>query len=370
MFNNAAMSQSKTQSIVRMSANGNHADIYLLGDIGSWWEGTTANDVLYQIRDAELDTITVYLSTMGGTFNDGLPIYNLLRNHKAHVTIKVIGYAVSMGGVIMLAGDTIEAAQNAVIMLHEAQGFCMGSKQDMRAAAAMLETHEKAIIPRFCERLGKSSEEVMALLEATSWYTADEALAAGLIDVITDAVDLDEVDRKIPENSWKFAIEHFGEAPEFFLSRAELALKVKPSLLTQLINKVVGKPARLSTTETKDDEMTPEQLKELKEAQLAAINALGDRLVSALAPKPTETTADEPLIENSAPAPVPTQTAPAPVVPDLSEQLRVANEATAAAGAKVAQLETENKRLAAMPSPHNTYVPESTGAADEQKHDY
>jgi len=369
MFNNTAMSQSKTQSMVKMAAKDKHADIYLLGDIGSWWDGNTANDVLYQIRDADLETITVYLSTMGGTFNDGLPIYNLLRNHEAHVTVKVIGYAVSMGGVIMLAGDTIEAAQNAVIMQHEAQGFGFGSKQALRAAADMLETHEKAIVPRFRERMGKTHDEVIELLEKTTWYTADEALEAGLIDAITDPVDLDEADSTIPENSWKFAIENFGEAPEFFLSRAEMALKGKPSLLAQIIKKVVGKPASSSTTETdsKENTMTPEQLAEIKASNTAVVDAVKESNAAVIA---SNAALGETIVAALSGNTSPPDNSQDDGQADLAEQLRTANEETRAALAKVKELETKNEALAAQPSPNNTYVPESRGAADEEKYNY
>ncbi len=254
---------------IRLEAdtNNKHADLYLFGVIGSWWDENTAEEVLSELRSYDnLDTITVYISTVGGTFLDGLPIYNLLKNHPATVTTRVIGYALSMGSVIMLAGDRIEAAQNSLVMIHNAQGIAWGSANDMRATAEIMDKHEQAIIPRYRERMSLSNDEIQALLDAETWYTADEALAAGLIDEIIDPVDLDDTDQQQPENSWKFAAENFRHPPEAFQHRIENALQDKPNWLLSLLNKTVGKPPALpahlnepETTDHEDEPVTPEE---------------------------------------------------------------------------------------------------------------
>lgn len=226
-----------------MQANGTHVDLYLFGIIGDWWDGNTANSVLDQLRNAQnVETITVKLSTIGGYFEDGLPIYNMLKQHPAKVTVEVLGYALSMGSVIMLAGDTIRIAQNALVMIHNAQGVAWGSPADLRKSADMLAKHEQAIIPRYMERMGKTAENVQSLLDEETWFTADEALAIGLVDEIIDPVDLTRIDKNQPENAWHFAAKNFKHPPAAFVERVDNAASMSRPWVERILNRVVGNP--------------------------------------------------------------------------------------------------------------------------------
>lgn len=268
-----------------MQTSGTHVDLYLFGVIGDWWDGNTANDVLHQLRSQpNVETITVKLSTIGGYFEDGLPIYNLLKQHPATVTTEVIGYALSMGSVIMLAGSKIRIAQNALVMIHNAQGVAWGSPPEMRKAADMLAKHEQAIIPRYMERMGKTEAEIHALLDAETWFTADEALAAGLADEIIDPVDLSAIDKKQPENAWQFAAKNFKHPPEAFVERVENAATRNRPWVERIINRVVGNPpANLPPPENLSEaDMTHEQLQAALAAERAETAKMLDEKLAAL----------------------------------------------------------------------------------------
>ncbi|MEB4590782.1 head maturation protease, ClpP-related, partial [Candidatus Thiothrix sp. Deng01] len=168
----------------------------------------------------DVETITVYLNTVGGSFYDGLPIYNTLKQHKAHVTVKVMGYALSMGSVIMLAGDVVEAAENSLVMIHRAQGGVWGDAEDMAHASQVLQKHEQAVIPEYMRRLGKSEQDVMALLKAETWYTASEAKAAGLVDAVTAATLTGKGGAAdMQAESWEYASQHFRNIPQAVMQR-------------------------------------------------------------------------------------------------------------------------------------------------------
>ena len=217
-MNNVAMKVNRQNqawyNIVTNQA-GSHADIYLYGVIGGYY--ANVQQFLYDLNSfGNVQTITVYLNTVGGSFYDGLPIYNTLKQHKAYVTVKVMGYALSMGSVIMLAGDSIEAAENALIMIHRALGDVVGGDaEEMTKAAEILLKHEAAIIPEYMRRLNKTAEEVAGLLAAETWFTAAEAKAAGLIDVITQVVDVNLPDAtRLYSDSFEFASKHFKHVPD------------------------------------------------------------------------------------------------------------------------------------------------------------
>lgn len=193
---------------IAVNSASRHADIYLYGVIGGW--NANIQQFLMDVQNAgDVATMTVYLNTVGGSFYDGLPIYNTLKQHKAHITVKVMGYALSMGSVIMLAGDVIEAAENSLIMIHRAQGEFWGSAEDMQRGAEILIKHEQAILPEYMRRMGKSANQVQALLNAETWYTAAEAKAAGLVDTITQPITPDLTTATNNAESWAYASQHF-----------------------------------------------------------------------------------------------------------------------------------------------------------------
>lgn len=305
-----------------MQASGTHVDLYLFGVIGDWWDGNTVNNVLYQLQTAKnVETITVKLSTVGGYFEDGLPIYNLLKQHSAHVTIEVIGYSLSMGSVIMLAGDTIRMAQNALVMIHNAQGLAYGSQHDMRKAADMLAKHEAAILPRYMERMSKTGADVQALLDAETWFTADEALAAGLVDEIIDPVDLSQIDKQQPENAWDFATKNFKHPPSNFVERVEHAAHKKQSWVLNLLSRVVGQPAapipRPDPSEV-ETEMTLEEMQAaLKEEREATARMIDEKFAGL---KLAEKTADP------TPEPTPAPSAESPEMTALKAEIAALKE--------------------------------------------
>ncbi len=203
---------------IQSNAATKQADIYLYGVIGGYY--ANVQQFLADLQAAgDVERITVYLNTIGGSFYDGLPIYNTLKQHKAHVTVKVMGYALSMGSVIMLAGDTVEAAENSLIMIHRAQGVAWGDADAMAQAATILQKHEQAILPEYMRRMGQSAQQVQALLAAETWYTATEAKAAGLVDVITETVESNREEAKLEAQAWNYATQHYRNIPPALLNR-------------------------------------------------------------------------------------------------------------------------------------------------------
>ena len=70
--------------------------ITIYDQIGAdWWtgEGTTAKRISGALRAIGDKHVTVYINSPGGDVFEGLAIYNLLREHQAGVTVKVVGGA-------------------------------------------------------------------------------------------------------------------------------------------------------------------------------------------------------------------------------------------------------------------------------------
>ena len=55
-------------------------------------------------QDNSNDPVTLYLSTIGGSISDALVICNIIDNYKKPLNIIVLGYAASMGTIMLAAG--------------------------------------------------------------------------------------------------------------------------------------------------------------------------------------------------------------------------------------------------------------------------
>lgn len=261
----------------------NHLEIYIYGIIG--WDITAEEFISNLNRYKNLKAITVYIFSVGGTFESGLPIFNALHQHPAEVTAVVMGYALSMASYIMLAADKVTAANNALIMIHRAQGYAYGSPDELIKAANILELHEKASITEYDKRLKIGSDAVLALLQAETWYSAQSALDAGLIDEIVDAIDTKPIEKAMPSNVWQFAKEHYQHVPETIENKLK-----NPSLIEKFLNAVVGEKPLPLPPPTDEIEMSPEELKAALAENNATIIGEVDKKIQAamLAAKPIE----------------------------------------------------------------------------------
>ncbi|MDZ7595868.1 MAG: phage major capsid protein [Thiobacillus sp.] len=168
------------------------AEIFIYGDIGeSWWaETVTASSFLAEVNALDVDAITVRINSFGGSVVDGIAIYNAIKRHRASVTVCVDGVALSIASLIAMAGDTVEMAENATMMIHAPWGSVSGNSAELREQADVLDTFASAMATSYVAKTGMDSAAVMALLTdgKDHWYNAVEAMEAGLCDQITPAL--------------------------------------------------------------------------------------------------------------------------------------------------------------------------------------
>lgn len=157
------------------------ADVYIFETIGGWF-GMTAGDFVRDVASLDVDRIVLHLNTPGGDATEGVAIANVLRAHRAQVVVRVDGMAASAGSVIAMAGDEVVMGIGSQLMIHDAWGYAMGDAADMAAAQRMLDSTSDALAGAYATRAGGTTQQWRAVMRAESWYTPDEAVAAGLAD--------------------------------------------------------------------------------------------------------------------------------------------------------------------------------------------
>jgi len=162
------------------------ADVYVYETIGGWF-GMTADDFVRDVASLDVDQIVLHLNTPGGDAMEGIAIANVLRAHRARIVVRVDGMAASTGSVIAMAGDEIIMGIGSELMVHDAWGIAVGDAADMEAYARRLHTTSNSIASTYATRAGGEIDAWRAVMQAETWYTAEEAVAAGLADRVAAA---------------------------------------------------------------------------------------------------------------------------------------------------------------------------------------
>src|SRR5258707_711782 len=151
------------------------------------WFGIPAEEFVSEISGVTGD-LEVHINSPGGDAFDGMTIYNALAGRKGNVTTVVDGLAASAASTIAMAGKTRLMSPGSMMMIHDAMGLCMGNEADMLDTARVLAKVSDNIAGIYALHSGKTAPEWRAAMRGTgtqgweSWYTAQEAVDAGLAD--------------------------------------------------------------------------------------------------------------------------------------------------------------------------------------------
>ncbi|WP_394425696.1 ClpP-like prohead protease/major capsid protein fusion protein [Vreelandella stevensii] len=142
-------------------------------------DGVTAATVKRLLASGSNEPITLHINSPGGNVTDALAIFNNLRAYAGTVTAFVDGLAASSATLVMLAADEVVMAAHSLIMIHNPWTVAMGDASAMRQSADTLDKAAGEMITLYAERTGQSAEAITAIMEAETWYNAEEAVAAG-----------------------------------------------------------------------------------------------------------------------------------------------------------------------------------------------
>jgi ATP-dependent protease ClpP protease subunit len=215
-------------------------EVFLYDEVGAW--GVSANDFVKELRDIKAPVIDLRVSSPGGDVFDGVAIYNALKNHPATVNVIIDGLAASAASFICQAGDRIAIARNAQMMIHEAHAVAVGNSKDMAAMTQLLETWSDNIADMYAQRAGGTVADWRARMRAETWYTAEEAVKAGLADEVAGP------GRKAA-NAWDLTVFNFAgrdKAPDPF--------GLVPPAVQAVVADVEPEVEPVETTDTEPDE--------------------------------------------------------------------------------------------------------------------
>src|SRR5690606_36610356 len=136
-----------------------------------------------EVRKVE-GPVNLHLNSPGGDVFDGMAVYAALKRREEPTTVIVDGLAASIASVIALGADKVVMAPKAKMMIHDGWTAAAGNAADFRKLVALLDDTSNTIASVYADKAGGDVEFWRERMRAETWYSAEEALAAGLIDEI------------------------------------------------------------------------------------------------------------------------------------------------------------------------------------------
>jgi len=188
--------------VVEQSARGERAyDIYsrLLKDrvifIGDAIDDHLANliiaELLFLEREDPDSDIDLYINSPGGSVSAGLAIYDTMQIVKCDVATICVGWAASMGAVLLAGGAKGKrySLPHARIMLHQVAGGYQGTFADARIQLEEMNKAHETLMQIISEHTGQPIEKVRKDCDRDYWLSAHEAVEYGLIDKVFEKGD-------------------------------------------------------------------------------------------------------------------------------------------------------------------------------------
>ena len=174
-------------------------------------------------RKGERDQpITLFINSGGGSLGDGLAmmefIYRMRRDHAVRIDTAVLGYAYSMGAVVLQAGDHRTIGRFGTLMLHSTSWIISGDDERIFKDFQRLATHyQETVAQLFAARTGHRDA---GWWRRFIWSGRDrflgpqECLDLGLVDEIVDPVLADGTALHVPTVPTSQADDGGAKAPE------------------------------------------------------------------------------------------------------------------------------------------------------------
>ena len=158
--------------------------------LGTAIDDYTANVIQAQLlfmenMDPERE-ITMYLNSPGGSVYAGLSIYDTMQLIQPKVSTICTGLAASMASVLLCAGEKgrRSALPHSRVMIHQPMGGADGQATDMEITVREIVKLKKELYEIIALHSGQPYEQVEKDSDRDHWFTAEEALAYGMIDEV------------------------------------------------------------------------------------------------------------------------------------------------------------------------------------------
>jgi ATP-dependent Clp protease protease subunit len=160
-------------------------DIIVAADADAeWFGGVSAESFVQTLRGMSGD-VELRINSPGGDVFGAKAMAAAVREYPGVVTAHVDGLAASAATFLTAVADKTLMAEGSMLMIHKAWTFAIGNADELHSLAAVMDKIDGTIADTYAAsatKRGVEPADFVALMAAETWYTPDEAIAAGLAD--------------------------------------------------------------------------------------------------------------------------------------------------------------------------------------------
>ena len=161
-------------------------DVIVASDSDAAWLGGISAEAFARELRAMAGDVELRINSPGGDVFAARAMAQAMREHQGRITAYVDGVAASAASLLAVSASETVMAPGSMMMIHEAWTIALGNKGDFLATAALLEKIDASIVETYQAKAGGEPAEWAALMAAETWYTAAEAVQAGLADRVAE----------------------------------------------------------------------------------------------------------------------------------------------------------------------------------------
>jgi len=146
---------------------------------------TVAQLLFLQSEDATKD-INLYINSPGGVIYAGLAIYDTMQYLKPDVSTTCVGMAMSMGAVLLTAGQAGKrfCLPNSTVLIHQPLGGAEGQAADIEITAREILRLRRSIYDIIAHHSGQTLERIQQDADRNYYMTATQCVEYGLVDEV------------------------------------------------------------------------------------------------------------------------------------------------------------------------------------------
>jgi ATP-dependent Clp protease protease subunit len=192
----------KLFEVKALADGGTRIDLF---DVIDDYYGVSASAFVSALNSIKEGDISLHINSPGGDVFAARAMVAAIAAHPSNITAYVDGLAASAASYVAVACDKVVMQKGSMLMVHRASSIVWGNASDMLETASLLEKIDATIAADYSRKTGKPEAEMMVLMAAETWLSADESLALGFADSVI------ENEKGKPKNTWNLSA--YAKAP-------------------------------------------------------------------------------------------------------------------------------------------------------------
>lgn len=198
---------------IRVETVADVAHIYVYDVIDQWW-GASAAGLVEALTAAGGKDVHLHINSPGGDVFESSAMASAIAAYSGTVTAIIDGIAASAATRLALAAKEVRMAETGLFMIHNSWTLAWGNKTELRDTANLLEKVDGTIAGDYTRKTGKAQAEVVAWMEAETWFTAAEAMDAGFVDATFAASQGEGAKARAEAQPGRWNLSAYSKAPK------------------------------------------------------------------------------------------------------------------------------------------------------------